>query len=483
MAFVPGVTHDVFVSYAHLDNDGPKGRANQGWVDLFVELLAAQVRRRLGSKSVDFWTDREHAGNHPLTPSLLTAVRGSALLLVVMSPSYLNSTWCARERNSFLELARDRVADGRVFIVDFLDVRLELRPREFGDLTGFPFWVFDTVAGATRTLGESNPSEDEFIRHLYGLSQHVANQLRRLEAAAHEAARAPVAPAPAGADGVLVARATDDLEEREQEIRNHLVQAGLRSPPRKMYLQTSEQEFEAALLADLRQCKVFAQVLSSARGPEMVFGGEGRLPVRLFDLAKKSGIKILQWRDRGVDPSSVGDPTHRKLLDGAIACPIEEFKRLLVDEAKRVPPVPRSRPAKVIVYVDTDPADRELALAIGQELSRAGIACYFPLDAGTPEQIRKDVEANLRDCDGVLVVYGSSEIDSVRTRLRFDSKIVSQRESPPATLAIYEGPPPDALKLKRLLASMMDPDVMVINCADGVRPERLEPFVTRLRAA
>jgi hypothetical protein len=39
------------------------------------------------------------------------------------------------------------------------------------------------------------------------------------------------------------------------------------------------------------------------------------------------------------------------------------------------------------------------------------------------------------------------------------------------------------LKLKRLLASMMDPDVMVINCADGVRPERLEPFVTRLRAA
>jgi len=215
----------------------------------------------------------------------------------------------------------------------------------------------------------------------------------------------------------------------------------------------------------------------------MVFGGEGRLPVRLFDLAKKSGIKILQWRDRGVDPSSVGDPTHRKLLDGAIACPIDEFKRLLVDEAKRVPPAPRSRPAKVIVYVDTDPADRELALAIGQELSRAGIACYFPLDAGAPEQIRTDVEANLRDCDGVLVVYGSSEIDSVRTRLRFDSKIVSQRESPPATLAIYEGPPPDALKLKRLLASMMDPDVMVINCADGVRPERLEPFVTRLRAA
>jgi hypothetical protein len=213
----------------------------------------------------------------------------------------------------------------------------------------------------------------------------------------------------------------------------------------------------------------------------MAFGGTGRLPGRLFEIARRSGVKVMQWRDRSLDLDSVSDPAHRALLEGAIACPIEEFKRLVVDVARRSPQPARARPATVIVFVDTDPGDRELARAIGEVLTHEGVRCYFPLDAGTPEQIRKDVEANLRDCDGVLIVYGTSELDSVRTKLRYDGKIVSQRESPPATLAVFEGPPADADKLKRLLASMMDPDVMVIDSADGVSAGRLKPFVERLR--
>lgn len=482
MAYIPTADHDVFVSYAHLDNNGPEGETRRGWVDTFIERLSIQVCRRLGSKAVDIWTDREHAGNQALTPALIQAVRGSALLLVVMSPSYLSSTWCARERNTFLALAKDRVGEGRVFIVDYLDAPPDVRPKEFGDLVGFPFWIVDRAYGATRPLGESDPSEADFVGRLYALSQHVANELRRLAATEYETKRRETLQ-PTVSSEVLVARATDDLEDREQELRNHLLQAGLHAPPRRLYIQATEQEFEAAVASDLRQCKLFVQLLSSARGPEMPFGGPRRLPGRLFDVARRSGAKIMQWRDRDLDLASVTDPAHRALLEGAIACPIEEFKRLVVDELHRAPVQVRPRPAKVIVFVDTDPGDRDLARAVGDVLTREGVRCYFPLDSGTPEQIRKDVEANLRDCDGVLIVYGTSELDSVRTKLRYDGKIVSQRETPPATLAVFEGPPSDADKLKRLLANMMDPDVMVIDSSDGVSSDRLQPFVERLRAS
>jgi hypothetical protein len=481
MSYIPTAEHDVFVSYAHLDNNGPEGETCRGWVDTFIDRLSIQVCRRLGSKAVDVWTDREHAGNQALTPALLQAVRGSALLLVVMSPSYLSSTWCARERNAFLELTNDRVGEGRVFIVDYLDAPRDVRPREFGDLVGFPFWIVDRAYGATRPLGETDPSEAEFVGRLYALSQHIANELRRLAAVEYESKRRETLQ-PEPRSGVLVARATDDLEEREQELRNHLLQAGLHAPPRRLYIQATEQEFETAVVTDLQQCKLFVQLLSSARGPEMAFGGS-RLPGRLFNVARRSGAKIMQWRDRDLDLASVTDPAHRALLEGAIACPIEEFKRLVVDEVHRTQLPPRPRPAKVIVFVDTDPGDRELARAVGDVLTREGVRCYFPLDTGTPEQIRKDVEANLRDCDGVLIVYGTSELDSVRTKLRYDGKIISQRESPPATLAVFEGPPGDADKLKGLLANMMDPDVMVIDSSDGVSPDRLQPFVARLRGA
>ena len=87
MSHVPSFEHDVFVSYAHLDNESAGGRTVGGWVDVFVRRLDKQVKQRLGSKAVDFWSDPKHAGNQPLTRDILTAARDSAVLMVVMSPS------------------------------------------------------------------------------------------------------------------------------------------------------------------------------------------------------------------------------------------------------------------------------------------------------------------------------------------------------------------------------------------------------------
>ena len=404
MSHVPSFEHDVFVSYAHLDNESAAGRAGGGWVDVFVRRLEKQVKQRLGSKAVDLWSDPKHAGNQPLTRDILTAARDSALLMVVMSPSYLHSEWCARERNTFLEVARDRVAEGRIFIVRYLDVPREETPSDFGDLTGFPFFVEDRHVGATRPLGEPNRSEPEFVRRIYNLSYQVAHEMTRLTALAHGGTRKGAASQTEG-PLVFVARATDDLEDREEQLRNHLMQAGVRVPPRKLYMQADAAGFESAVRADLEGCKLFAQLLSSARGREMPFGGDKRLPALQCDVARRVGTKVVQSRDRALDPTTVADPIQREMLETAIACPIEEFKRMVVEEAQRQPPLSRSRPSGVMVFVDADPRDRELARQIGEVLAGLGVACYWPLEAGAPDEIRKDLEANLSDCDGVLVVY------------------------------------------------------------------------------
>ena len=205
MVYVPNAAHDVFVSYAHNDNDPLEGEAGPGWVDHLSRQLSIQVKRRLGANQVECWTDRQLALNKPLTPELTRQVSESALLLVVMSPSYLNSDWCGRERQTFLKVAQNRLAEGRVFIVRSLDVdRASPRyPAEFGDHDAWRFYVDDRELNATRTL---DPRDDAFVKKIVALSAQMARTLGTLAAEQHrrpapggaaEAAQPPISSSPA----------------------------------------------------------------------------------------------------------------------------------------------------------------------------------------------------------------------------------------------------------------------------------------------
>jgi hypothetical protein len=99
MAFIAGCDHDVFVSYAHLDNQGESAR-----VTTLVRHLDTDVPQRLGTKDLRIWIDHNLDGNRQLNPEVMRVIQRSAILLVVMSPSYLSSEWCARESNAFLKL-------------------------------------------------------------------------------------------------------------------------------------------------------------------------------------------------------------------------------------------------------------------------------------------------------------------------------------------------------------------------------------------
>ena len=66
MGFVPDHDHDVFVSYAHIDNE-PLAGAADGWVTTLVRNLTTIVRQKLGDREgrLDVWVDDELAGNVP----------------------------------------------------------------------------------------------------------------------------------------------------------------------------------------------------------------------------------------------------------------------------------------------------------------------------------------------------------------------------------------------------------------------------------
>lgn len=472
--FVPGFEQDVFISYSHLD-DKPLRDGQLGWVRRLKEALEREVGQRLGAPAFRIWMDPQIAGNVPLTTELVGKLRASATLVIVMSPSYVASEWCRRERNAFLQLARECVRDGRIFVVRCREPDRKDVPPEFGELLGYPFWTKDAQTGIERCLGALDPPEQEYWDQVIRLSAQLAGKLKALKAAGDGRA-AEAAPAVS----VFVARSTDDLGDREEELKGYLEQQSIAVLPQTWYPTNDPDAFRTAMEADLRRCKVFAQLVSATPGRKVQPGAELRYPVLQHACAAErtdpGPIPILLWRPAERDVREVEDAQHRSLLERARACGFEEFKRAVMDEVRRVPAATRREPLSLAAFVDADPRDRGLADQVGNLLQREGIDTILPALEGPPEEIRKDFEQNLIDCDGLLLVYGSSEPLWVRSQLAQIRKVSTQRAKPFAVLALFMGPPPQKGELGLKL-----PNVVTVDCREGLRPEALRDFAQALR--
>src|SRR5271157_5563044 len=102
MAFLPLSKHDVFVSYAVVDNGQPLGKSH-GWVTAFVDELELELARCLGRKEyVDLWLDRKRLSCNDVFSSEIEAeLRQSAVMVILYSQGYLESPWCRHEREIF----------------------------------------------------------------------------------------------------------------------------------------------------------------------------------------------------------------------------------------------------------------------------------------------------------------------------------------------------------------------------------------------
>jgi hypothetical protein len=199
--------------------------------------------------------------------------------------------------------------------------------------------------------------------------------------------------------------------------------------------------------------------------------------VRLqFELARASGKHILQWRQPGLDPSCVEDTDHRALLESEAvrAEGIEEFKREVQRRVFEVIEVKAAPPSTFVFVNMEDPSDRVLAERVCSVLDRCGCGYVLPGRSSDPGVNREDMERNLLNCDAAIIVYGSSTANWVRSQLLEFRKIISKRERPLNTLAVFEGPPEpkDSIDLKL-------PRMQIWNFRKGIVEGELVHFLNK----
>ncbi len=171
--------HDVFVSYAHIDNE-PLPGIKHGWVTNFVEGLKITLAKEMGRKDkFSLWMDYEKLrGNHTVTPEIHSVLAEARTLVLFLSKSYLESSWCMDEFNTFA--ARPEAGGGgRIFAVYVAPVEEE--PDVLQDLLNYKLWVEDD--GGHRTLGDPqpDPTEHRYYDQLRALSRDLAETLSGIQ--------------------------------------------------------------------------------------------------------------------------------------------------------------------------------------------------------------------------------------------------------------------------------------------------------------
>ena len=470
----PQYEHDVFVSYAHVD-DTADPEAEQGWVTVLVQRLRNRLSERLGGADYSLWSDRGMPGNVPVTETILNAVTRSATLVVVLSNGYVRSSWCADERRAFLTAvdARRRGGSG-VFVVE-REPLLGDGPSPFGNVVGYRFWGGDPdrphILGWPRPILET-PEGREYYKALNTLCCDLGHELDRLRTGSTDERRPEAT--------IFLAEVTDDLYSQRNEVKQYLLQARLAVLPVEELYPLPLAAFRQEVDQDLRKCALFVQLLSNVPGRRPP-GSQLSYNCIQYELATAAKIPVMQWRHPALDMRAVTDRTLCALLerDTVLAVGLEEFKAEVVKHARSKPSEPPA--VEALVFVDAA-SNGDLQLArevVCAALDKHGVGYALPLTKGTPQEIREDLEHNMLSCDILIVVYGCVPPTWVRRQLGMYRQLAPDRRRPAHVVALYEGPPPE----KKVAIDFHLPRMRIINGRTGLPEEKLDEILDTLRAS
>ena len=306
MAYVPSYEHDVFVSYdKHVDDEPEPGRNNRvgHHPGLYLKHKLAQKLGR--SDAFSLWMDHELRGHASVSRQIVDTLERTATLVVILSPGYIASSWCQRERGAFLShLAKRRGSSSQIFVVRRDRDRRNRAGRVWGS-----HWLPVLGAGqpgdnpAHSRAPRPDPSDRRYYDRLNDLATELAEHLKSLR---EPTQRGPQKVTPDQRPTIFIAEPTDDLDEVHHDVKRYLQQAGMRVYPDRRYPRYPG-AFQRAATRDLAKCDVFVQLLSGSVGKRTPDVPDGYAHLQL-QMAESSGKPILQWRIEDLDTGRSATP-------------------------------------------------------------------------------------------------------------------------------------------------------------------------------
>ncbi|HEX8335197.1 MAG TPA: toll/interleukin-1 receptor domain-containing protein [Pyrinomonadaceae bacterium] len=536
--------YDLFISYAHIDDQSPFGE-EKGWISLLHERLSVLLGQALGEEP-RIWRDGHSLqGNDHLGGALDAGVTRSLLLVPVISPRYVQSEWCNREMEAFHAAQGSAQAAGspgfrsRVFKVAKTPLPEHLRGREpahIRSLIGYQFYGEDESSGVLTEFSPA-PTDKQYWRTLHRLVSDIKQTLIELKHAPPErpptgepAPAAPAAPTPlrtapaespsnspagpaahapsppaqaAPSKFVYLAETTGDLAREREEVRDELRQRGYGVLPEQKLPLDELRKVEEAVRADLSRCCLSVHMVGPRYGstpeddPASVVQIQERLAAERGQV--EATFHRLLWT-----PPGLGTPAlevtdarqkafvatlHAGLTAGAelLQTSVEDLKtraveKLTASAKAQAPPASGPRRAKLKqVYLICENRDREFVRPIRQYLFRERFEVITWLEGdATAERLTEYHRKNLRECDAALIYFGSGDEPWVRKNLEDLEKAYGYGREDDWTASAVFVGQPPNEQKEDFLTHMVP---YVIHNLSGFNPDDLGDFVRAVREA
>jgi hypothetical protein len=469
MVYVPGLEHDVFISYAHIDNE-PFGEGQSRWVSTFHRDLQKRLPMVLGDEAV-VWRDPRLLGNEVVWEALESRLRECAVLVVVLSPRYVDSVSCRRELDCFehaTESSRgfELGARRRVFKVEKTPVSRDRHPEIVRALPGYEFHWPDPETGEPREFHlhpDPNvrfrywPKLDDLVRDMAAILREMRQQRSLLPTPKEEDSRIRV----------YLASTTQDVRDERERLDRELKDSRCEVLPDRL-LPDSVEDFRTTVRSALAQCRLSVHLIGANYGaiPE----GDSRSVVVLqhelaAERAGQGELSEIIWMRPDVQAREAPQRAFISTLElhvGArdrfefMRTDVEALKTVIRDRlralrskaptaatARAAPRRQASSAARLgELYLICDRRDQDAVEPLRRVLFDRGFEVTMPLWAGEAAQVREFHEGNLRLCDVAVIFYGQSDPGWFQMKLLDLRKAPGLgRSTPPLVAWVFMGPP------------------------------------------
>lgn len=491
---------DVFISYAHLDNQ-PLSGTREGWISRFHGDLAIKLSELLGEK-VNIWRDAKLTGNDFFGEAIVNQFPSVKALVSVVSPRYLKSEWCVREVEEFSKAAGRtgglRVQDKSRLVkvvktpVAASDVPAQLLTL-FSSILGFDFFEIDPASGRPREFSEEFGQEAKrhYFERMYDVAYDLCQLLRFLKA---NPQGGPMPPAVKSGKTVYLALTSSDRQPHREQVRRELIERGhavLPDAPMPM----GAGEFEPAVRACLEQCDLSVHLVGDRYGiiPEEATASVVELQHQVAAATPgRPGFSRIIWvpKEGQVHDERQGAFLKRLHEEAAaqrgvdlIQDSIEKLKELILDRLTPPPP-PAPAPAPSAdqpprVYLICDQQDELSVDPIEDHLLDQGLDVSRTHFDGDEAAISLAHRQALQLCDAALIYYGAASRAWVEVKLMDVLQAPGYGRTKPLLAEAVCIALPENREKQRFRHRTAE----IIRLPEPFSPSGLQPFLDRLKAA
>lgn len=416
----------AFISYTHLDNE-PLLTERDGWVTTFHRALGQLLAPKLGARP-DIWRDERLTGNDIFSKEILEQFPGTAILVSVLSPRYVQSEWCEKEILGFCEAAKRTGGilvgnKSRIFKVIKTPVDGEdTLPPILREMLGYAFFVTDedhTPRELDPAFGDS--ARHEFLRKVNKLAWDMKMLLDELmDEAANDGTRDDTA----GRLVVYLAECARDRRVAREMIEQELQRLGYTVLPDRP-LPTDESELIAEVERLMAQSDLSIHLVGTGYGAVPDGAGEKSIVVLQNEIAVRAsrsgtleriislpaGTTSAHAAQQSFIDALHTDPDTQFAAD-LITGSLEDVKSATLAALKTIANSRKPGPAVAAqkrVYVICDAPDRKATAPLLKALKARGVEARTPVFTGDPAQVRKANQELLADCDALVVFYATAD--------------------------------------------------------------------------